>query len=606
MDEIGFSPTFSSDTDVAVPSSSIVCGSSSSLSIDKPHEDTYHLVAAKIATIYKKGHECFENWKQEILADLDNNKDDVLDRCEKLLFMLETLKESNVHQFAETIGTSNKLREIWKFERNVQTDFCEPNHPRHPFRPNFSPSMPITPLSAIDSPFSFNAPYPEPMMHENMFRPSTINHPSFISGGGDCYDGGKMLDGNHDLNGNVGCFGDSCDIFPPNRFFSQGSEDVMSAGIDTPYHQRTTSDRMNLFNWSTNTGMSSSTYNNSSPPMSASKMNPQIQPFMPSMGSYQSANYSEASSPVLTTSPNLFNSNGDHQSADYDSHFSMTSSNFNFKGRYTNTNNALNPQSPLMMNGINNNGKSCKGMEMSLRYSVGTFGNPSEQLNAPHGLSMGQDGDVVVCDTNNHRIVIISSKMGHFSFGSGGVEEGLLYYPKKVVTFQYRGVWRHIILDRGGPARLQQFAYDGTFRCRFNTAINSDQINAMSYDEENSTFLIIDSKGIITGFSVDSFPEFHRRLLINCGRHIREPSDVLCHKSLYYVTDYKAHNICVFDTQANLIRKFGNTSITPYPVGLSVTPNDIILVGDSHGNRYHISGFNSEGKLVTEHECPDV
>uniref|UniRef100_A0AC35TW57 DUF295 domain-containing protein n=1 Tax=Rhabditophanes sp. KR3021 TaxID=114890 RepID=A0AC35TW57_9BILA len=144
-------------------------------------------------------------------------------------------------------------------------------------------------------------------------------------------------------------------------------------------------------------------------------------------------------------------------------------------------------------------------------------------------------------------------------------------YPKKVVTFQYRGVWRHIILDRGGPARLQQFAYDGTFRCRFN-----------------------------------SFPEFHRRLLINCGRHIREPSDVLCHKSLYYVTDYKAHNICVFDTQANLIRKFGNTSITPYPVGLSVTPNDIILVGDSHGNRYHISGFNSEGKLVTEHECPDV
>uniref|UniRef100_A0AC35TZ49 60S ribosomal protein L17 n=1 Tax=Rhabditophanes sp. KR3021 TaxID=114890 RepID=A0AC35TZ49_9BILA len=67
----------------------------------------------------------------------------------------------------------------------------------------------------------------------------------------------------------------------------------------------------------------------------------------------------------------------------------------------------------------------------------------------------------------HHIILLTCLTMGHFSFGSGGVEEGLLYYPKKVVTFQYRGVWRHIILDRGGPARLQQFAYDGTFRCRF-------------------------------------------------------------------------------------------------------------------------------------------
>ena len=31
-----------------------------------------------------------------------------------------------------------------------------------------------------------------------------------------------------------------------------------------------------------------------------------------------------------------------------------------------------------------------------------------------------------------------------------------------------------------------------------------------------------------------------------------------------------------------------------------------ILIGDSHGNRFHVAVFSSEGKLLGEFECPHV
>lgn len=67
------------------------------------------------------------------------------------------------------------------------------------------------------------------------------------------------------------------------------------------------------------------------------------------------------------------------------------------------------------------------------RCKFGSPGNGPSQFNSPHGFCLGVDEDIVVSDTNNHRIQVFD-KAGNFKycFGVAGKEEGELWYPRKV------------------------------------------------------------------------------------------------------------------------------------------------------------------------------
>uniref|UniRef100_A0A0N4Z236 RING-type domain-containing protein n=1 Tax=Parastrongyloides trichosuri TaxID=131310 RepID=A0A0N4Z236_PARTI len=618
----------------------------------KACDEYFALGIGKIEFMHERLVDALDNWKNDMISDLENRQNGLMEMFAKLRFNWSCLndKENHMSNFVKHLVSLNLDKELWKLKKPIyeqanylvngykkfdketkfEIPFQSPEYLKNSvhsyltkclillwnsFTPdvennmkfqlennNFSFNQLQVNLNLQEHPhynsqtFDFNVPY-----HNTVTQEYRSNGIHYTNGNGDCDYEGNSTDNNSPNSG----FGESyCESYNPKNI--RVNEMSLSQHTDGNSYTRNGQERSKDITWTQ--------YNTNAPvftPSGTSNQKLSLQNIPTYVSTCQNGGYSENSavSPCHNTmynndnnsSPN--NSLPDNDTPPYT--LNPMSPSFNKKFTFSTSSNSLPPPSPLMTT-TSNNGKTCKGKEMSLRYSAGLFGNPPEQLNAPHGLSMGRDEDVVVCDTNNHRIVIFSAKMQNFTFGSGGCEEGLLYYPKKVVTFQVRGIWRHIILDRGAPSRLQMFSYDGMFQCRFNTGISSDNINAMSFDEENETLLIIDNKGIITGFGVDSIPEIHRRLVINCGRHIREPSDVLCHKGFYYITDYKAHNICVFDNQANLVKKFGNSSITPYPIGISITSSDIILVGDSHGNRYHISGFNTEGVLVTEHECPDV
>lgn len=49
--------------------------------------------------------------------------------------------------------------------------------------------------------------------------------------------------------------------------------------------------------------------------------------------------------------------------------------------------------------------------------------------------------------------------------------------------------------------------------------------------------------------------------------------------------------------------KFGNNTLTPYPIGIDISKSGDILVGDSHGNHFHIVVFNSKGKTQQDYKC---
>lgn len=67
------------------------------------------------------------------------------------------------------------------------------------------------------------------------------------------------------------------------------------------------------------------------------------------------------------------------------------------------------------------------------RCKFGQLGPAKSQFSSPHGFCLGLEEEIIVADTNNHRIQVFE-KTGDFKyqFGVAGKEEGQLWYPRKV------------------------------------------------------------------------------------------------------------------------------------------------------------------------------
>lgn len=70
--------------------------------------------------------------------------------------------------------------------------------------------------------------------------------------------------------------------------------------------------------------------------------------------------------------------------------------------------------------------------------------------------------------------------------------------------------------------------------------------------------------------------------------------------------DFKGHCVAVFGQDGSFKYRIGNEKITCFPNGIDISDAGDILIGDSHGNRFHVACFSREGVLQSEFECPHV
>jgi hypothetical protein len=103
------------------------------------------------------------------------------------------------------------------------------------------------------------------------------------------------------------------------------------------------------------------------------------------------------------------------------------------------------------------------GQSMQVRAKFGSLGPQKCQFNAPHGFCLGIDEEIIVADTNNHRIQIFDKNGEYkYQFGMPGKEEGQLWYPRKVAVIRQSG--KFVICDRGNErSRMQIFTRNGHF-----------------------------------------------------------------------------------------------------------------------------------------------
>lgn len=238
---------------------------------------------------------------------------------------------------------------------------------------------------------------------------------------------------------------------------------------------------------------------------------------------------------------------------------------------------------------------------MQIRVKFGQLGPSKGQFNSPHGFCLGLDEDIIVADTNNHRIQVFD-KAGIFKiqFGIPGKDEGQLWYPRKVAVMRNTG--KYVVCDRGNErSRMQIFTKNGHFLKKI--AIRYIDIVAGLAVTSHGEIVAVDSVSP-TVFIIGENGELLR--WFDCSDYMREPSDIAIHGREFYVCDFKGHNVVVFSEDGHFLRRIGCESLTNFPNGIDVSDAGDVLIGDSHGNRFHVAVFSRDGSLIAEFECPYV
>ncbi|VDK50801.1 unnamed protein product [Cylicostephanus goldi] len=108
--------------------------------------------------------------------------------------------------------------------------------------------------------------------------------------------------------------------------------------------------------------------------------------------------------------------------------------------------------------------------KMIYHCKFGEFGVMEGQFTEPSGVAVNAQGDIVVADTNNHRIQVFD-KEGRFKFqfGECGKRDGQLLYPNRVAVNKMTGDF--VVTERSPTHQIQVYNQYGQFLRKFGANI---------------------------------------------------------------------------------------------------------------------------------------
>ena len=100
----------------------------------------------------------------------------------------------------------------------------------------------------------------------------------------------------------------------------------------------------------------------------------------------------------------------------------------------------------------------------------------------------------------------------------------------------------------------------------------------------------------LTPFSI--FPNYLQTIYILIFEKTRQ-------NNLYSTYNASIYHI-FFRISGNFLRRIGCQPVTNFPNGIDISDAGDILVGDSHGNQFHVAVYDRRGDLVSQFQCPQV
>lgn len=234
-----------------------------------------------------------------------------------------------------------------------------------------------------------------------------------------------------------------------------------------------------------------------------------------------------------------------------------------------------------------------KRQKMIYHCKFGEFGVMEGQFTEPSGVAVNAQNDIIVADTNNHRIQIFD-KEGRFKFqfGECGKRDGQLLYPNRVAVVRTSG--DIIVTERSPTHQIQIYNQYGQFVRKFGANIL-----------QHPRGVTVDNKGriIVVECKVMRVVIFDQAGAVlqkfGCSKHLEFPNGVVVNdKQEIFISDNRAHCVKVFNYEGTYLRQIGGEGITNYPIGVGINSAGEILIADNHNN-FNLTIFTQDGQLVS-------
>ncbi|CAD5217075.1 unnamed protein product [Bursaphelenchus okinawaensis] len=229
-------------------------------------------------------------------------------------------------------------------------------------------------------------------------------------------------------------------------------------------------------------------------------------------------------------------------------------------------------------------------------HKFGEFGIQQGQFTEPSGVAVTAQDEIVVADTNNHRIQVFD-RDGNFKFmfGECGKRDGQLLYPNRVAVNKLTGEF--IVTERSPTHQIQVFNQYGHFLRKFGANILQHPRGVCV--DYRGRIVVVECK-VMRVIIFDTYGNILHKFL--CSRYLEFPNAVATNdKDQLFISDNRAHCIKVFNYNGQFLHQIGGEGITNYPIGMGITANGEIVVADNHNN-FNLTVFNQNGELISAME----
>lgn len=259
----------------------------------------------------------------------------------------------------------------------------------------------------------------------------------------------------------------------------------------------------------------------------------------------------------------------------------------------TNSDSMLDLTSKLMSTSIFPPKSQIKRQKMIYHCKFGEFGVMEGQFTEPSGVAVNAQNDIIVADTNNHRIQIFD-KEGRFKFqfGECGKRDGQLLYPNRVAVVRTSG--DIIVTERSPTHQIQIYNQYGQFVRKFGANILQ---HPRGVTVDNKGRIVVVECKVMRVIIFDQNGNVLQKF--GCSKHLEFPNGVVVNdKQEIFISDNRAHCVKVFNYEGVFLRQIGGEGITNYPIGVGINANGEILIADNHNN-FNLTIFTQDGQLVS-------
>lgn len=234
-----------------------------------------------------------------------------------------------------------------------------------------------------------------------------------------------------------------------------------------------------------------------------------------------------------------------------------------------------------------------KRQKMIYHCKFGEFGVMEGQFTEPSGVAVNAQNDIIVADTNNHRIQIFD-KEGRFKFqfGECGKRDGQLLYPNRVAVVRTSG--DIIVTERSPTHQIQIYNQYGQFVRKFGANILQ---HPRGVTVDNKGRIVVVECKVMRVIIFDQTGNVIQKF--GCSKHLEFPNGVVVNdKQEIFISDNRAHCVKVFNYEGTYLRQIGGEGITNYPIGVGINAAGEILIADNHNN-FNLTIFTQDGQLVS-------